>query len=369
MATYASILSSTTSSTGPEDQMASTKATKSGHTSLSLSSSRSSRSSRSPSPLTLNNVPSLRPSSSASSLASSSSASSVASSSASSVGTSVTWSAPSSPDLAPPSSYARVPASAPGNSVTKESAAPADGSCTTTVRVTPRSEQILKKENWRAGPSSNEGGQAVPTGSKRPVSSPSPARRATRQRLSRVPLQEAPQKGQVVWLPREVDQTSIFKAHQQEHFFGRGNVTNHPLVVLEVHDDKILCAQCTSFGDNFAAKDLSHNWRRRYYPLGHQGHKYKTHHTTLACGSMDKSTYVNVETPLAIEWRHCDSMPVSDDYQPQPRLDKPSYLRLHRAAVDFKRGPRTKPVKGYNDMGMREWLESNHPTWLQPIEP
>lgn len=173
----------------------------------------------------------------------------------------------------------------------------------------------------------------------------------------------------MVWLPREVDQTSIFKDHQQEHFFGRGNVTNHPLVVLEVHDDKILCAQCTSFGDNFAAKDLSHNWRRRYYPLGHQGHRYRTHHTTLACGSMDKSTYVNVETPLAIEWRHCDSMPVSDDYQPQPRLDKPSYLRLHRAAVEFKRDPRTKPVKGYNDMGMREWLESNHPTWLQPIEP
>ncbi|PNS14028.1 hypothetical protein CAC42_6541 [Sphaceloma murrayae] len=170
-------------------------------------------------------------------------------------------------------------------------------------------------------------------------------------------LEAAPSVGDIVWLPsREcIHESSIFVEHCKLDYYGSGNVDDHPLIVLGVLADKIICAQCTSFSStDFATKDRGAVWAARYHALGHGSHQ----RLEFSAGCMSSKSYANAENPLVIEYRYCQAFTGAE----RPVLDPASCEKLRQAMLDYQ----FTGAAHYNRMGIRKWLAAQDPIWSRP---
>ena len=119
-----------------------------------------------------------------------------------------------------------------------------------------------------------------------------------------------------------------------------GKAAKHPLVVLEVHGDLLVCAQVTSFTTSpFREKCNSSKWAARYIPIGHKEHPFTLFGSwtlDLAYGTMRKS-YANVETPLPVEAWACVPFTGTDGMAAKLCAQSHQWLLSQCAAFDLPR--------------------------------
>ncbi|KAG8631458.1 hypothetical protein KVT40_000598 [Elsinoe batatas] len=180
----------------------------------------------------------------------------------------------------------------------------------------------------------------------------------------RVPLTSAPAIGQFVWLPQTVHPDSVFHQHKANYFYGKpGKPENHPLVVIEAWDDIIVTAQCTSFSntEDYLRKDKSAQWARMYHPVGHSTHRWGgQQRLELSQGDLKRLTYVNVSSPLVVEWKHCETVDGSIE---QPRLDIESWRKAHNTLITSAPDPRRQ----YKAGGCMQWVKERCEERMQPL--
>ncbi|KAF4551683.1 Hypothetical protein D9617_12g035710 [Elsinoe fawcettii] len=219
-------------------------------------------------------------------------------------------------------------------------------------------------DSWRSRTSS-------PDSTDSRTSSPSPPSRIVQPSTSRLSLRNSrslgrrPFVGEVVGLPRQIPNSSIFRKHKLADFYGNpGNPEGHPLVVLEVLGKYAICAQCTSFtSPTFEEKDKSDAWAKMYYPLAHTNHRfYPELKADLVSGSMERETYINVSAPLAVEWEYCSKLSSATT----TRLDVHSWANIRDEVIRFCSDRVSKSRRGgrlanYNENGCWVWVRSELP--------